>query len=114
MTVVNLLQRQIEHRAELLCQNRNKGLPVGIGKSCYEPIVDGVTFIKHHYKLDSSHYDYSTPVAKIQWDHRTEQWELYVPDGKNTWIPYPFLRKSVDLTALTREVEKDPKSLFWS
>ncbi|MGL5410143.1 MAG: DUF3024 domain-containing protein [Shewanella sp.] len=28
-------------------------------------------------------------------------------------MPYPFLARSHDLTAMIREVEKDPKSYFW-
>ncbi|MCE0495577.1 DUF3024 domain-containing protein [Vibrio salinus] len=115
MTVINLMQRQIEHRAELLCQNRNKGLPVGIGKCCYEPVKNGVQFIKHHYKLDSSHSDYSTLVARIIWDEPLKSWCLNVPHEKEgEWIPYPFLSQSDDLTAIIREIEKDPKSMFWN
>jgi len=115
MTVVNLMQRQIEHRAGLLCQNRNKGLPVDIGKCCFEPIENGVHFIKHHYKLDSSHLDYSTAVAKIIWNESSQSWHLNIPDSKEGhWVPYPYLSQSNDLTSLIREIEKDPKSMFWT
>ncbi|CAM3972417.1 hypothetical protein VA7868_03261 [Vibrio aerogenes CECT 7868] len=114
--VVNLLQRQIEHRATLVCENRNKGLPVGIGKAGFEPVTNGVKFIFSHYKLDSSHCDYAVPVARIQWEDASSHWVLSVPDeaDNNIWIPYPYLERSVDLTALIREIEKDPKSFFWS
>ena len=124
MAVVNLLQRQLERRAELVCHNRNQSLPVELGKSCFEPIADGVQFIKHHYKLDSTHSDYSSIVAKV---FREElQWGLYIPSDHSSaryvlngqqdtqsWQPYPYLPKSDDLTALIREIEKDPKSYFW-
>ncbi|MDC0609754.1 DUF3024 domain-containing protein [Vibrio sp.] len=114
MSVVNLMQRQIERRADLLCQNRNKGLPVGIGKCCYEPINNGVQFIKHHYKLDSSHFDYSTLVAQVTWEEAKRAWLLTIPnESEGEWVPYPFLAQSDDLTAVIREIEKDPKSLFW-
>lgn len=114
MSVVNLLQRQIERRAELLCHSRNKSLPVDLGKSFFEPLENGVQFIKNCYKIDSSHLEYSTLVAKIEWDEQLGMWALFVPDEEDEWLPYPYLQRSSDLTALMREVEKDPKSYIWS
>jgi hypothetical protein len=114
MSVINLLQRQLERRAELLCHSRNKGLPVGLGKSCFESLLNGVQFSKQHYKLDSHHLDYSTPVAQIRWDENDRMWVLLVASEENAWMPYPYLERSGDLTAVIREVEKDPKSYFWS
>ncbi|ASG05331.1 DUF3024 domain-containing protein [Vibrio anguillarum] len=116
MAVVNLLQRQLERRAELVCHNRNQSVSVELGKSCFEPIVNGVHFIKHHYKLDSTHCDYSSIVAKVIWEEA--KWALYIPNTDpdkeiEDWLPYPFLPKTTDLTALIREIEKDPKSYFW-
>lgn len=116
MTVVNLLQRQIERRAELVCHSRNRSLPVDIGKSSFEPIENGVQFILQHYKLDSVHSEYSSIVARIVWNNKDSIWELTIPSREGEterWLPYPFLSKSGDLTALMREVEKDPKSYFW-
>lgn len=119
MAVVNLLQRQVERRAELVCQSRNQSLPVDLGKSSFEPIEDGVQFIQHHYKLDSVHSEYSSIVARIVWDNADNLWKLYIPSREDKsasgqWVPYPFISKSADLTALMREIEKDPKSYFWS
>ncbi|WP_295891632.1 DUF3024 domain-containing protein [uncultured Vibrio sp.] len=114
MSLVNLLQKQVESRAQAVCQNRNRSLPVELGKSGYEPMINGVQFIKQHYLLDSSHCDYSSNVARIQWNEGVEHWELTIPSEEgDAWIPYPFLFKSTDLTALIREVEKDPKSYIW-
>ncbi len=62
--IVNLLQRQLEHRAELLCMSRNQSLPAELGKSSFEPIEHGVQFILCHYKLDSTRCDYESLVAK--------------------------------------------------
>jgi hypothetical protein len=114
MAVINLLQRQIEYQAGLVCRNRNEGLPADIGQSRFELIPNGAEFIKYHYKLDSCHCDYETPVARVLWDHGSQQWELYFRDEMNLWMPYPFLAKSLDLTVLMREIEKDPQSFFWS
>ncbi len=117
MTIVNLLQRQIERRAELVCHSRNRSLPVDLGKSSFEVIENGVQFILHHYKLDSVHSEYSTNVARIIWNEKQSQWEVFVPcreEESRLWIPYPFLSKSSDLTAVMREIERDPKSYFWS
>ncbi|MEZ8827020.1 DUF3024 domain-containing protein [Vibrio sp. 10N.261.55.A7] len=114
MSLVNLLQKQVESRARALCHSRNRSLPVELGKSDYEPLNNGVQFIKQHYLLDSSHCDYSSNVARIMWNTEAEHWELTIPSEEGEeWIPYPFLFKSMDLTALTREVEKDPKSYIW-
>ncbi len=120
MAVVNLLQRQIERRAELLCHSRNRSLPVDLGKSSFESIENGVQFIQQHYNVDSVRSEYSSIVARIVWDNQENHWALYIPSREESevedelWVPYPFLSKSGDLTALMREVEKDPKSYFWS
>ena len=114
MTVIDLRQRQIEHRAELLCQTRNKGVPVDIARSCFEPISGGVQFIRYHYKLDSIRVDYTSVVAKIEWCNEANEWVISIPGGEQAWQPYPYLPRSADLTAVIREIEKDPKSCFWS
>ncbi|XAW88367.1 DUF3024 domain-containing protein [Vibrio sp. CDRSL-10 TSBA] len=117
MTVINLLQRQIERRAEVACANRNQSLPAELGKSGFEPIENGVHFVQSHFKLDSSHCDYTSLVAKVIWEESHSLWGLYVPSNQDEtpeWVPYPYLSKSGDLTALIREIEKDPKSYFWS
>ncbi|MGC9402390.1 DUF3024 domain-containing protein [Vibrio genomosp. F10] len=114
MSLINLLQKQVEVRAQAVCQNRNRSLPVELGKSGYEPMMNGVQFIKQHYLLDSSHCDYTSCVARILWNGDLAQWELTIPSEEGEqWIPYPYLFKSSDLTALIREVEKDPKSYIW-
>ncbi|MCG9750190.1 DUF3024 domain-containing protein [Vibrio brasiliensis] len=115
MSVVSLLQRQVESRAQLICQQRNRSLPAELGKASYEAIGHGVVFIKQHFLLDSSHCDYMTPVAKVAWSDKRRCWELFMPDDLviDHWLPYPFLAQSNDLTAIMREVDKDPKSMFW-
>lgn len=115
--VVNLLQKQLERCAESLCMNRNQGLPAELGKSSYETIENGVQFIHCHYKLDSTHCDYESIVAKIIWQDAPKRWALFAFDEQKAlseaWTPYPFLACSEDLTAIIREVEKDPKDYFW-
>ncbi|MDR9826669.1 DUF3024 domain-containing protein [Vibrio sp. FNV 38] len=128
MSLVNLLQRQVETRASTVCHNRNRNLPVDICVSCFESIPNGVEFIKKHYLLDSQYSHYSVGVARIIWNHDSNFWELHVPNElrpsehtpndfelseKVNWIGYPYLSCSNDLTALIREVEKDPKDYFW-
>lgn len=115
MGLVSLLQRQIESRAEVICRCRNQNLPSELGKASFEPIEEGVIFIKQHYLLDSSHCDYSSQVAKVCWDRSTSLWRLFMTDSQDDeiWLPYPYLAQSSDLTAITREITKDPKSLFW-
>ncbi|CAM4158783.1 DUF3024 domain-containing protein [Vibrio astriarenae] len=118
MSLVNLLQRQVETRASTVCHNRNRNLPVDLGVSCFEAIPNGVEFIKRHYLLDSKYSDYAIGVARIIWNHDTSLWELHVPNEQPSndilnWILYPYLSCSSDLTALIREVEKDPKDYFW-
>lgn len=36
MSVVSLLQRQVESRAQLICQQRNQSVPAELGKASYE------------------------------------------------------------------------------
>ncbi|WP_159651324.1 DUF3024 domain-containing protein [Vibrio atypicus] len=115
MAVVSLLQKQVESRAQLICRQRNQSMPAELGKASYETIGNGVVFIKQHFLLDSSHCDYMMPVAKVEWDANTNSWQLFMPDDAvlENWLPYPFLACSSDLTAIMREIDKDPKAMFW-
>jgi hypothetical protein len=116
MGLVSLLQRQVESRAELICKQRNQSTPAALGKASYEPLSDGVVFIKQHFLLDSSHCNYMNPIAKVLWSHDSNQWQLFLPHESelDTWLPYPYLARSRDLTAIMREIDKDPKSMFWT
>lgn len=115
MELVSLLQRQLESRAENICRSHNQNLPVELGKASYEPFENGVVFIKQHYLLDSAHCNYSSQVAKVIWNADAAVWQLFMADEHDDeiWLPYPYLSESNDLTAIMREVEKDPKALFW-
>jgi hypothetical protein len=115
MGLVSLLQKQVESRAQIICQQRNQSTPAELGKASYESLPNGVIFSKQHFLLDSSHCDYTTHVAKVQWNEELSQWQLFKPSETDTeiWLPYPFLASSSDLTAIMREVAKDPKAMFW-
>lgn len=117
MSLVSMLQRQVESRALLVCSNRNQGVPVELGgKSNFEAIDNGVEFVKQHYLLDSAHCDYMSSVARVEWSENHNCWLLLVPRsdraGKH-WLPYPHLAQSKDFTAIMREIEKDPYASFW-
>ncbi|WP_038173205.1 MULTISPECIES: DUF3024 domain-containing protein [Vibrio] len=116
MGLVSLLQRQVESRAQLICKQRNQSTPAELGKACYEVLNNGVVFIKQHFLLDSSHCDYTNPVAKVEWNGELNQWQLFMPHETEleAWMPYPYLAQSSDLTAITREIAKDPKAMFWT
>ncbi|MEF1284405.1 DUF3024 domain-containing protein [Vibrio sp. M250220] len=116
MGLVSLLQRQVESRAESICKMRNQNTPAELGKARYEVTNNGVIFIKQHFLLDSAHCDYMDYIAKLSWCANTQRWQLFIPHETqiDTWIPYPFLPHSTDLTALIREIDKDPKQMFWS
>ena len=115
MTLIEMSQCRLERCAEIVCSNRNKSIPVELGKSLFEMVEHGVLFSKAHYLLDSSSSSYTSVVVKVLFDSNTREWSIFVPDedeGDN-WMPYPFLGKSTDLTAVMREIEKDPKAYFW-
>lgn len=116
MGLVSLLQRQVESRAQLICQHRNQSTPAELGKADYEAIKDGVIFLKHHFLLDSAHCEYTSQVAKVVWNEKRCHWQLFQPVESDTasWIPYPYLASSGDLTAIMREIGKDPKAAFWA
>ncbi|WP_428773508.1 DUF3024 domain-containing protein [Vibrio sp.] len=117
MSLISLLQKQVESRAGSVCETRNQSLPVELGKAIYEVRDKGVVFFQQHYLLDSSHCDYTSYVAKVEWDEVEKCWQLSIPDlehqQENAWLPYPYLPQSNDLTAIMREISKDPKQLFW-
>lgn len=116
MGLVSLLQRQVESRAESICKLRNQNTPAELGKASYEVISNGVIFIKQHFLLDSAHCDYMASIAKVSWCSKLNQWRLSIPHQtlNEKWVPYPYLPQSSDLTAIMREIDKDPKDMFWS
>ncbi len=116
MGLVSLLQKQIEHQAQMACQERNQGLPIEHGKACFETLANGVAFIKQHYLLDSNQCSYSSSVAKVIWDEKQQYWLFFVPhpQDKHHWRPYPTLASSAELSLIMREVTRDPLALIWS
>ncbi|MEH0664562.1 DUF3024 domain-containing protein [Vibrio scophthalmi] len=117
MGLVSLLQKQAQRRAEMICKHRNQSLPAEFGKASYEMAGQGVVFIKQFFLLDSNHCEYMSPVAKVDWNDDLGAWQLFMlspeESDQESWTPYPYLPPSLDLTAIMREVDKDPKAVFW-
>ncbi|MFA0054571.1 MULTISPECIES: DUF3024 domain-containing protein [Vibrio] len=120
MSVIYIELNRLLIGAERLCTSRNRSLPVELGKSLYEACEGGVVFSQAHYLLDSSHSDYTNDIACVIFDELLSCWSVMVPlEGESesdsvNWGPYPYLAKSKDLDAILSEIEKDPKSYFWS
>ncbi|MGF1753897.1 DUF3024 domain-containing protein [Vibrio makurazakiensis] len=117
MSVIHMEVSRLLISAKRLCMNRNANLPVELGKSMYEPCENGVTFSKAHYLLDSSHSEYISSVAKVTFDETVYRWLVFIPCDEEqdiNWMPYPFLPSTENLNTILREIEKDPKSYFWS
>jgi hypothetical protein len=120
MSIIHIELNRLLVGAERICTSRNRSLPVELGKSLYEEYKGGVLFSQAHYLLDSSHSDYTNEIARVIFDESSSCWLVMVPleievstDSVN-WGPYPYLPKSKDLEAILSEIEKDPKSYFWS
>ncbi|MDA0154463.1 DUF3024 domain-containing protein [Vibrio sp. Makdt] len=120
MSVIHIELNRLLVGAEKLCTSRNSSLPVELGKSLYEECKGGVMFSQAHYLLDSSHCDYTNDIACVTFDEHSACWLVTVPlESDETtdiiaWGPYPYLPQSKDLDAVLSEIEKDPKSYFWS
>ncbi|MEZ9515526.1 DUF3024 domain-containing protein [Vibrio splendidus] len=120
MSVIHIELNRLLIGAERLCTSRNRSLPVELGKSLYEECEGGVLFSQAHYLLDSSHSDYTNEIVCVTFDESLSCWLVAVPLEDNTetdsvnWGPYPYLPQSKDLDAILAEIEKDPKSYFWS
>ncbi|WP_299695626.1 DUF3024 domain-containing protein [uncultured Vibrio sp.] len=120
MSVIQIEVSRLLIGAERLCTSRNQSLPVELGKSLYEECESGVSFSMAHYLLDSSHSDYTNEIARVTYDESRSCWLVMVPleneakTGHLNWGPYPYLPQSKDLDAILLEIEKDPKSYFWS
>lgn len=119
MGLVSLLQKQVETRAQMICQQRNQSLPTELGKAGFESLDNGVVFIQQHFLLDSSHCDYTYPIAKVVWNSELGLWQLFVPNDEESdesndyWSPYPYLTPSSDLASVMKEVAQDPNAVFW-
>lgn len=120
MSVIHIELNRLLVGAERLCTSRNRSLPVELGKSLYEECEGGVLFSQAHYLLDSSHSDYTNEIVCVTFDESSAYWLVTVPLEQDVttdtiaWGPYPYLPKSKDLEAVLAEIEKDPKSYFWS
>ncbi|MDN3702401.1 DUF3024 domain-containing protein [Vibrio artabrorum] len=120
MSVTHIELNRLLSGAERLCTCRNRSLPVELGKSLFEVYKGGVLFSQAHYLLDSSHSHYTNEIAYVTFDESLSCWLVMVPVGEQAecdsvnWGPYPYLPQSKDLDAILTEIEKDPKSYFWS
>ena len=117
MSVVQMEIGRLLAGAERVCHARNTSLPVALGKSLFEPCINGVIFSKAYYLLDSSHCDYTDEVVKVVFDDVNHMWLLFMPMREGQagpkWGPYPFLPKSQDIEIILQEIEKDPHAYFW-
>lgn len=116
MSVSQLATSRLYKLVHLLCTDRNANLPVEQGKCLYEPVENGVELHRAHFLLDSQHSEYTSPVAKILFDEKTQLWRFYVPSyrtGDLNWVPYETLPQSQSLEALLDELESDPLACFW-
>ncbi|MGF1709727.1 DUF3024 domain-containing protein [Vibrio kagoshimensis] len=117
MSVVKMEIGRLLAGAERVCHSRNTSLPVALGKSLFEPCLNGAVFSKAHYLLDSSHCDYTNEVAKVVFEEANQIWLLFMPMDKGQvdlkWGPYPFLPQCHDIDIILQEIEKDPHAYFW-
>ncbi|AXB34183.1 MAG: DUF3024 domain-containing protein [Pseudomonadota bacterium] len=117
MSVSQMATSRLHKLVQTLCARRNVNLPVeAIGKCLYEPIENGVELYHAHFLLDSQHSEYTSPIAKILFDVKTQLWCFYVPTYRGedlVWVPYERLPMSETLEVLLAELESDPQACFW-
>ncbi|MGP8307960.1 DUF3024 domain-containing protein [Vibrio sp. YIC-376] len=116
MSVSQIATSRLYKLVHSLCSERNANLPVELGKCLYEPIENGVELYRAHFLLDSQHSEYTSPVAKILFDDKTQLWRFYIPSyrtGDLKWVPYETLPYSESLEVLLGELATDPKACFW-
>ena len=53
------------------------------------------------------------PIAKLQYNPDTLEWQLYSMKATGKWEKYPELKSTCHLKALIEEIEKDPYCVFW-
>lgn len=54
-----------------------------------------------------------TAVAQFRFDVKTAHWTLYYADHNVRWHGYIGLRSSKSINNLLREIDRDPKGIFW-
>jgi hypothetical protein len=54
-----------------------------------------------------------TPIARLQYDHRTLEWELYWMRASGKWQRYTDLHPTNNLKSLIDAIAKDQYSVFW-
>ncbi len=138
--VIDLSVCRLHRDAVKMCSRRNTNLCFEQGKSLCERCDDGVVFYFSHFKLDSMHSDFSSPVAKIVLDSEQQGWRCFfvnhgfeslleyhqqqlsdffaerylsVMNERYAWKVYSPLPSSLDATSLLREVEQDPHRMIW-
>ncbi|GEM75113.1 DUF3024 domain-containing protein [Vibrio sagamiensis] len=117
MSVSQMAIGRLYKSIELLCGQRNANVSVELGKCLYEPLENGIELYQAHFLLDSQHSEYTSPVAKVSFDAKSQLWELYIPKSGEEdliWIPYETLSTSSNLETILAELESDPLACFWS
>ncbi|USD66883.1 DUF3024 domain-containing protein [Vibrio sp. SCSIO 43136] len=118
MVVTELVHQRLEKLAHKLCERRNQSVPVEHGKAYCEMIESGVVFTKEFFLLDSSKPNYSSQVAKIEFEPNDQCWHLYIARRdqsgfQKVWSAHPSLAQESEFDPLLEVVEHDKEDFIW-
>ncbi len=52
-------------------------------------------------------------VAQFRFDNESKKWQLFFIDKNNRWHPYDLIQPSIDFDDLLKELDRDPRGIFW-
>jgi hypothetical protein len=72
-----------------------------------------VKIIESRPTMTNSHLWAETPIARLQYDPKTLEWQLYWMRASGKWYRYSGLEPTSNLRSLIDTIAEDRHSVFW-
>ena len=72
-----------------------------------------VKIIESRPSSNGSHLWIDTPIARLHYDPRTLEWQLYWMRASGRWHKYPGFDATNNLMSLIDTIAEDPFCVFW-
>jgi hypothetical protein len=113
MTFNELERARIERIVGGFCERRIPEHLKSQIKVFYTVRGNEVKIIESRPTLRSSHLWAETPIARLQYNPQTLEWQLYCMRASGKWQKYSEREPAGRLQSLIDEIAKDPNGIFW-
>ena len=105
-------KQEIKEIVSGFCQERSFGCQPSQPKVIYRIRAYDVSLYRCTPSLVKSHKPVEIPIAKLRFDPKNSEWNVFFLKGKGQWEQYPSLLHLCNLEAAVGEIKDDPLYLF--